>query len=77
MPRFNVKHPDTGRWRCFSTVVDDWVSDWMDKEKYEEWRKFQYGIHNYSPAEQCNMMTLEEAQERISFRKEWEEQEGE
>lgn len=74
MPRFNVKHPDTGEWRCFSTVVDDWVTDWMDKERYEKWRKLQYGIHNYSPAEQCNMMTLEDAQERISFR---EEREGE
>lgn len=36
MPRFNVQHPVTKQWRCFSTIVDDYVTDWMDEERYEE-----------------------------------------
>ena len=34
MPRFNVQHPVTKEWRCFSTIIDDYVTDWMDEERY-------------------------------------------
>ena len=76
MPRFNVKHLDTGKWRCFSTIIDDWITEWMDKKSYEEWRKQQYRIINYLPAEQCNMMTLDEA-EKIRIRQMYQETESE
>jgi hypothetical protein len=65
MPRFNVQHPETKQWRCFSSIIDDYVTDWMDEEDYEKWRKFEYGAANFSPVRECNLMTFEEA-ERIS-----------
>ena len=68
MPRYNVQHPKTGEWRCFSSVVDDWVTDWMDKDRYEAWRRYQYGIH-CGTAEESNRMTRDEAQEIINRRK--------
>lgn len=37
MGRCNIKHPDNGMWRCWSTVVDDWVSDWLSEEDYKQW----------------------------------------
>lgn len=36
MGRFNIQHPVTKEWRCFSTVVDNWISDWMPEDKYKE-----------------------------------------
>lgn len=36
MSRLNIQHPITKEWRCFSTVVDNWVSDWMSEDKYKE-----------------------------------------
>ncbi len=60
MPRYNVKN-DKGEWACFSSIVDDFVTDFMPKDKYEEWRKVQYGIANYRPAEECNVMDYHEA----------------
>ena len=74
MPRYNVKHPTTGEWRCFSSIVDAWVTDWMDKERYEAWRKMQYG-RNCGLAENANMMSLEEAEEAIKLRKQFEAEE--
>ena len=70
MPRYNVQHPETKEWRCFSSIVDDWVSDWMKEEDYEHWRKFEYGERNFVPVRQANQMTLEEAEAAINLRKE-------
>jgi len=36
MGRLNIQHPITKQWRCFSTIVDNWVSDWMPEEQYRE-----------------------------------------
>ena len=41
MPRFNVQLPD-GRWRCLSTICDDWVTEPMDFESYKAWRREEY-----------------------------------
>ena len=71
MPRYNVQHPKTKEWRCFSSIVDDWITDWMEEERYEHWRRFEYGIHCGSVYE-ANQMTLEEAEEIIQERKELE-----
>lgn len=68
MPRFNVQHPETGEWRCFSTIVDDWVTDWMEENRYERWRRFQYGA-NCGSVWEANQMSLKEAEEIISERK--------
>jgi len=37
MGRANIQHPITKMWRCFSSVVDDWVSDWMTEDDYKQW----------------------------------------
>ena len=75
MPRYNVQHPETKEWRCFSSIVDDWVSDWMDEKRYEEWRMWQYGI-TCGTVHEANQMTLEDAESRIELRKENEREEA-
>lgn len=63
MPRFNVQHPQTKEWRCFSTIVDGWITDWMPEDEYEAWRKEEYGRSCGSVYERKgNRMTLEEAE---------------
>lgn len=62
MPRYNVQHPKTKQWRCFSSIVDDYVTNWMDINDYELWRKEQYGV-NCGSVEEANIMTFEEAEE--------------
>jgi len=69
MPRYNVQNPQTFEWRCFSSVIDDWITDWMSEERYERWRQFQYGI-NRPKLSESNLMTLAEAEEAIRRRKE-------
>lgn len=69
MPRYNVQHPKTGKWRCFSTIVDDWVTDWMPENLYEQWRRHEYGVHCGSVRE-ANLMTLKEAVEIIRSKNE-------
>ena len=71
MPRFNVRDIDgiTEKWRCFSTVVDDWITGWMDKEEYLLWRQHEYGEKNI-PLEEANQMSLSMAEEVIKCRKE-------
>ena len=64
MPRYNVQHPITLKWRCFSSIADNWVSDWMPEEEYDEWRKQQYG-KEYCPLEEANFMTLDDAEKII------------
>lgn len=71
MPRYNVQHPKTGEWRCFSSIVDDWVTDWMEEERYEHWRQLEYG-RNCGPVREANQMTLQEAQRAIRDRKKYE-----
>ena len=65
MPRFSVEH--NGKWACFSTIVDVFVTDFMDKAEYEKWRLEEYGRANYEPAENCNMWTIVEAVEDASL----------
>jgi len=65
MPRYNVEY--NKKWACFSSVVDAFVTKFMNKESYEEWRKIQYGIFDYKQAEECNMLTMEEATFAISL----------
>lgn len=37
MGRCNIRHPQTGEWRCWSSNIDMWVSDWMPEEDYKQW----------------------------------------
>lgn len=53
MGRVNIQHPVTKMWRCFSSVVDDWVSDWMTEADYKQWlideqvREMQYNFEHF------------------------------
>ena len=71
MPRFNVQHPVTKEWRCFSTIVDDYVTDWMDEERYQRWRLEQYG-KQAGEIRDANLMDYEDAEQIIANRKRWE-----
>jgi hypothetical protein len=71
MPRYNVQHPVTKEWRCFSSVVDGYVTDWMDEERYQNWRLMQYG-KQAGKIRDANLMDYEEAEQRIADRKQWE-----
>lgn len=64
MPRYNVQHPETGKWACFSSVVDDFITDWMPEKKYEKWRRKEYGIH-CGTVHNSNRMNYEEAMQII------------
>lgn len=73
MPRYNVQHPTTKEWRCFSSIVDNWVTDWMDEEKYQKWRESEYG-RQAGPIREANQMSLEEAKRIIAEKKKWEDE---
>lgn len=63
MARYNVKHPVTGKWAMFSSVSDMFITDWMEKEEYEAWRKkhlYNDSEFGYAPAEHCNMADYHE-----------------
>ena len=76
MPRYNVQHPVTKEWRCFSSIVDDWVTDWMDEDRYQKWRESEYG-RQAGAIREANQMSLEEAEEIIRVRAQWDEEEDE
>ena len=64
MPRFDVQHPVTKEWRCFSTIINDYVTDWMDEESYQKWRLEEYGKFA-GEIRDGNLMDYEEADQRI------------
>ena len=55
MPRFNVEAD--GKWACFSSIVDEFITPFMSREEYEKWREEQYGSDNI-PIEQANQESL-------------------
>lgn len=59
MPRYNVNH--NNKWACFSSICDAFITEFMDKDIYEEWRKVEYGLCDYEPAEKRNMMNMHDA----------------
>lgn len=71
MPRYNVQHPATKEWRCFSSIVDDWVTDWMDEERCQKWREAEYG-RQAGPIREVNQMDLQEAERIIMEKEQWE-----
>ena len=64
MPRFNVE--SDGKWACFSSVPDEFITPFMTREEYEKWREEQYGAENI-PIEQANQKTLADALFRLSM----------
>ena len=37
MPHYNIQNPVTKQWRCFSTIIDDWLCDWKSEDEYKDW----------------------------------------
>lgn len=60
MPRYNVQRPSDGYWACFSSISDNFVTDFMPREQYQLWRERQYGIH-CGEIEDANIMPYDEA----------------
>lgn len=65
MPRCNVE--SGGRWACFSTITDDFVTPFMSREEYEAWRKKEYAEHIIKPLDRANRMTLQDALMQLSL----------
>ena len=49
-----------------ATIVDAFITKFMPLEKYEEWRKKEYGVH-CGTVEQANQMTLAQALFNLSL----------
>lgn len=64
MPRFNVEVG--GKWACFSTVSDGFVTQFMELADYEKWRDEEYGRQK-EPLKTANHMSLAEALYRMSM----------
>lgn len=64
MPRFNVEAD--GLWACYSTIVDGFVTPFMPKADYEQWRQGEYG-KGCGLAEDANRMTLAKALWKMSI----------
>jgi hypothetical protein len=71
MPRYNVQRPSDGKWACFSTVTDSFITKWMRENRYQAWRRKEYGMMAGSLSTACKM-DYEEALERQNLRKWWE-----
>lgn len=67
MPRYNVQLPN-GKWRAFSGIVDDLLSEERELEGHQKWRMEYYKYDKIEPL--TNIMPYDEAIRIISERKE-------
>lgn len=58
MGRANVDY--NGKWACFSSIPDAFITEFMDRSKYDEWRKSEYG-HNMVEISKLNTFTITQA----------------
>lgn len=79
MGRHSIRHPESGLWSCFSTIVDDFICDWMTKEDYISWLlnkerdEIEYRLnqieagkgYQYSYEDACEAIALRNAEEDI------------
>lgn len=49
-----------GKWACFSSIVDDFITEFMPLDEYERWRDLEYGKIK-SNLNKANKMDIEEA----------------
>lgn len=71
MPRYNVEHK--GMWACFSSITDSFITPFMEKDLYGQWRLNQYGKADYHLAEYCNKMPMSEVFFAVSLNRSYEE----
>lgn len=65
MARYNVEYK--GKWACFSSISDGFITEFLDESEYNKWRKSEYGKNNYNSLKNSNIMTIEEAAFSISI----------
>ena len=41
MGRCHIQNPETKEWACWSTVSDEFISDWMPEDIYKFWLELQ------------------------------------
>lgn len=66
MPRYNVNKPNTDEWACYSTISEDFVTEFMPRNDYQKWREKEYGIH-CGDLNDANYMDYAEALRRRCF----------
>lgn len=66
MPRYNVEAD--GKWACYTSISDGFITPFMSRADYENWRKQEYGSQ-CRPLEQANRMSLKEALFSLSLNK--------
>lgn len=66
MPRYNVQNNE-GKWACFSSIVDDFITDFMSRAEYQAWREKEYGIH-CGDIEDANLMDYDKAMQTLLCR---------
>lgn len=71
MGRYNVKYNE--KWAAFSTIDDDFITPFMEKDQYEKWRLEEYGRANYVPVEQAAIESILEAVSSIRLNRSHEE----
>lgn len=57
MSRLNIQHPITKQWRCFSTEIDSWVSEWLPEDQYKEWLIQEAAKQTAYYLDQCGVRT--------------------
>jgi len=69
MPRYNVQRPSDGKWACYSSIVEDYITDFMPEDEYQEWREIEYG-KQAGPMREANQMKYEDAEYKRFLNKE-------
>lgn len=59
MGRANVLYKN--KYSCFSSIIDSFITNPMEKDEYEKWRLLEYGRYNFIPVEECYNISIEEA----------------
>lgn len=66
MPRFNVEAD--GQWACYSGISDGFITPFMSRTDYENWREKEYG-KECIPLDEANHMSLKDSLYSMSFNK--------
>lgn len=67
MPRYNVEY--NGRCACFSGIVDDFITGFMDRPTYEVWCRLEYSRSKCLPLEKSKRLTIQEAATTLCLNK--------
>lgn len=63
MGRAIIQHPETKKWRVFSSITDTFITDWMTEEEYYKWRIKDFIMWELHEPKPSTWYTFEEAME--------------